>query len=208
MNYIIGLAAGYLVGSIPTAYLFGRLLKGIDIREHGSGNVGATNAFRVLGKGWGTLVLLLDIVKGIIPVTLIGDACQLTSLGGRLLLAVVAVCGHNWTVFLQFKGGKGVATSLGVLIGLTISFPSLGPVLLVCLLCWLVVFIISGYVSLASVIAGAALPVTMLLTGQPPAMLALGAAFAFFIIYRHRPNIRRLIKGEESRVKFPFHKSS
>lgn len=206
MNLFLGFIISYLIGSIPTAYLFGRWLKGIDIRQHGSGNIGATNAFRVLGKGWGTVILILDIAKGIIAVTLVGDALQLTVLGRRLLLALAVVCGHNWTIFLQFKGGKGIATSLGVLIGLSISFPSVGPVLVACLLIWLAVFIISGYVSLSSIFAGVALPFLMMLTHQAGEMIFLGAVFGIFVVVRHRPNICRLLRGEESRIKMPFHK--
>jgi glycerol-3-phosphate acyltransferase PlsY len=119
---------------------------------------------------------------------------------------MAVVCGHNWTVFLQFQGGKGIATSLGVLIGLTISFPSVGPVLLICLLLWLGIFFISGYVSLSSILAGVALPFLMMLTRQAGEMIFLGTIFGIFIVVRHQPNIRRLLRGEESRVKWPFQK--
>ena len=105
----------YLIGSIPVAYIFGRVLKGLDIREHGSGNMGATNAFRVLGKGPGTMVLILDILKGIIPVTLLANVFGLRDALSLVIISVAAVAGHNWTVFLGFKGGKGMATSLGIL---------------------------------------------------------------------------------------------
>ena len=206
MNPFWGILVSYLIGSIPTAYIFGRWLKGIDIRQHGSGNVGATNAFRVLGKAWGAVILILDILKGVVAVTLVGDILQMTSLGNRLVLALAVVCGHNWTVFLQFKGGKGIATSLGVLIGLSISFPSVGKVLLVCLLIWLAIFFISGYVSLSSILAGVALPFLMVLTQQAGEMIFLGVIFGIFVVVRHRPNIHRLLRGEESRVRMPFHK--
>ena len=105
------------------AYIFGRVLKNLDIREHGSGNMGATNAFRVLGKGPGTIVLILDIIKGIIPVTVLANVFGLEDALSLVIISVAAVAGHNWTVFLGFKGGKGMATSLGVLIGLAIQLP-------------------------------------------------------------------------------------
>jgi glycerol-3-phosphate acyltransferase PlsY len=197
----------YLIGAIPTAYMAGRILKNIDIRKHGSGNVGATNVFRVLGKGPGIIVLLIDIAKGIIPVAVVADCLQTTTLWERIVISLAAVAGHNWTVFLQFKGGKGIATSLGVLIGLTIRIASIRPVLLYTLLTWLVVFVVSGFVSLASIIAAVFLPLFMILTNQPFSMIFLGIVFCVFVVLRHRPNIRRLIAGEENRVPLPFHRN-
>src|SRR5208283_5469804 len=102
----------YLIGSIPVAYIFGRLLKGLDIREHGSGNMGATNAFRVLGRGPGVMVLMLDIIKGVIPVTLRVNVFGQSDGLSLVIISLAAVAGHNWTVFLGFRGGKGMATSL------------------------------------------------------------------------------------------------
>src|SRR3989338_148119 len=109
LNIVLSLAVCYLIGSIPTAYWMGRLCKGIDIRRHGSGNVGATNAFRVLGKIPGSIVLLVDVLKGAVAVTIVGDLFGLEHVGSRVLLAVAVVMGHNWTIFLNFKGGKGIA---------------------------------------------------------------------------------------------------
>jgi len=111
----------YLIGSIPTGFIFGKVLKGIDIRQHGSGNMGATNAFRILGKGPGSTVLALDIIKGILPVALVAGWLS-PGVTGSIIAAVAVVCWHNWTCFLNFNGGKGVATSAGVLIGLTTEF--------------------------------------------------------------------------------------
>ena len=147
----ISAVLAYLIGSIPVAYIFGRVLKNLDIREHGSGNMGATNAFRVLGRGPGTIVLILDIIKGIIPVTLLANAFGLGDALSLVIIAVAAVAGHNWTVFLGFKGGKGMATSLGVLIGLAIQLPGLRIVLGLATLIWVVLFLSLGYVSLASI---------------------------------------------------------
>src|SRR5262245_32464994 len=136
INLLYGIVISYLVGSIPTAFIFGKLYKNIDIRQHGSGNVGATNVFRVLGKKPGIIVLVLDIIKGVIPVVLVADIFGLVQPWHRILLAFCAVAGHNWTIFLGFKGGKGVATSLGVLIGLTIKIAGLRLVLLITILVW------------------------------------------------------------------------
>lgn len=206
-NLFLALVISYVIGSIPTAYLFGKAYKGIDIRQHGSGNVGATNVFRVLGKAPGITVLIIDIVKGILPLTIIGNLFAVHSVVGRVLLGVAAVVGHNWTVFLNFKGGKGIATSLGVLIGLTIQFPTLRLVLLACILAWLIVFLVSAYVSLASIVAAVVLPVAMGITNQPIELILLGIVFCIFVVLRHRPNIKRLMAGTESKVPLPFHRA-
>jgi glycerol-3-phosphate acyltransferase PlsY len=204
----ISAALAYLIGSIPVAYIFGRLLKGLDIREHGSGNMGATNAFRVLGRGPGMVVLVLDVIKGIIPVTLIanifgqGDALSL------VIISVAAVAGHNWTVFLNFKGGKGMATSLGVLIGLAIQLPGLRIILFLATLIWAVLFLTLGFVSLASISAAMALPVLMVVFNAPFPMTMMAIVLCVFIVFRHSSNIKRLAKGQENRVSFPFRKRS
>lgn len=204
LQIILSAALSYLIGAVPTGYLFGKFLKGIDIRQHGSGNMGATNVLRVLGKGPGAAVLILDIIKGIIPTTLIAGLFHMDSIGGRVFLGVVAVAGHNWTVFLNFKGGKGIATSLGVLIGLTIAIDAIRPVLFYTLLSWAVIFALSGYVSLASIVAATILPIVSVLTYQDIIIIFLGIIFCLFVVVRHRPNIKRLLKGEESRIFKPF----
>lgn len=208
INIIIGILLSYLLGSIPTAYIFGRLLKGIDIRDHGSGNVGATNAFRVLGKIPGALVLIIDIFKGVIPLTLIADLVGIDTVLTRIVLGLSVVAGHNWTVFLKFKGGKGIATTLGVLIGLTVKVVVLRPVVFVCILAWLISFLVSGYVSLSSIIAAVLLPIIMVCTKQSFEIICLGVIFCVFVVFRHRPNILRLMSGNESRVKLPFHNTN
>jgi len=204
LNIVLSLVVGYLIGSLPTAYLMGRFCKGIDIRRHGSGNVGATNALRVLGKIPGSIVLLADVFKGAVAVTIVGDLFGLEHAGYRVLLAVVVVAGHNWTIFLNFKGGKGIAASLGVLIGLTIKIPSLCPILLISVLTWLIIFFMSGFVSLASMVSAVLLPFLMAGFNQPLEMVVLGIIFCVFVILRHRLNIKRLLCGKESRVEFPF----
>jgi glycerol-3-phosphate acyltransferase PlsY len=202
---LLAVISSYLLGSIPTAYIFGKRLKGIDIREHGSGNVGATNVFRVLGKGPGVCVLLLDIIKGFVPLVLLTNIFQINDVRVLLLLAVAAVCGHNWTVFLNFKGGKGIATSFGALIGLAVQVANFRPVLLGAVLVWGAVFGLTAIISVASIAAALALPVLMMLTGQPVELILLGAVFCLFVVVRHRPNIRRLLSGQEPKVPLPFH---
>ncbi len=203
---IIGLILGYLIGAIPTAYIFGRIYKGIDIRRHGSGNVGATNVFRVLGKGPGIIVLLLDILKGIVAVALLPDILGFTETLHRVLFSVIVVCGHNWTVFLKFKGGKGIATSFGALIGLTISLAAIRPVLVWTFVAWVTVFLITRIVSVSSIIAATCLPIIMALTGQEIMIICLGCVLCIFVVLRHRPNIRRLFAGQEPRLPLSFGK--
>ncbi len=205
INFFLTALLSYLVGSVPTAFIFGKLLKGIDIRQHGSGNVGATNAFRVLGKGPGAAVLVIDILKGILPVVLIAGFLA-PDVNGRILAAVAAVIGHNWTCFLQFKGGKGIATTLGVLIGLTIAVPGIRWPVLLCVLSWVLCFLITAYVSVSSILAAIMLPVLMVLYKAPFNIILLSILFCAFVVLRHRPNISRLLKGQESKVPLPFHK--
>ena len=208
MALVAAIILSYLIGSIPVAYIFGRVLKGIDIREHGSGNMGATNAFRVLGKGPGTAVLILDIIKGIIPVTLLANAFGLEDALSLVIISVVAVSGHNWTIFLGFKGGKGMATSLGVLIGLAIQFQVLRIILLWVVMTWLALFLLFGYVSLASIAAAVVFPVLMVVRLEPLPLIIMSIVLCVFIVFRHRSNIKRLAQGQENRVSFPFRKRS
>jgi glycerol-3-phosphate acyltransferase PlsY len=182
------------------------LLKKIDIRQHGSGNVGATNAFRVLGKGPGTAVLIIDILKGVIPTTIIANLFGLSDPLSLVMIGLMAVAAHNWTVFLQFKGGKGIATSLGVLIGFAIQIPGLSPVLFITLGTWIILFLLSGYVSLASLGASVVLPMSMVVLDQAFPLKIISIVLCVFIVFRHRTNITRLLQGKENRVTLPFHK--
>lgn len=207
IKIILSLIVSYLIGSIPTAYIFGKLYRGIDIRQYGSGNVGATNVFRVLGKGPGIVVLIIDIAKGVVAMTVVADIFGINNIFAYVLLGIAVVVGHNWTVFLQFKGGKGMATSLGVLIGLTIKVALIRPVLLSAVGAWLVVFLSTGYVSLASIIAAVLLPVFMLIFAPSFELVLLGVIFCVFVVLRHRPNIKRLLSHEEHRFKLFSRKS-
>ncbi|MFA5157048.1 MAG: glycerol-3-phosphate 1-O-acyltransferase PlsY [Candidatus Omnitrophota bacterium] len=198
LRIITGILISYLIGSIPTAYIFGRVLKGIDIRKFGSGNIGATNAFRVLGKGPGILVLILDALKGVAAVAFVGGYFS-----GELLwisFGLSCVVGHIWTVFLGFKGGKGMATTLGVLIGLALKIPGLRIVLGITLLVWLLTFIVSRIVSLASIVSVIALPVLALSFKQSVIVVSLSVVLSLLVILRHKPNIKRLSQGKESRL--------
>ena len=199
MNIILAFLLSYLLGSIPTAYIVGKMLKGIDIRHHGSGNIGATNTFRVLGKGPGIFVLSFDILKGLLAVVAIGDFLGIQQLYLRIFLGLVAIIGHNWTVFLKFNGGKGIATSLGVLIGLTVKIPAFGLVLGMTVGLWVIVFLASGFVSLASICAAVSLPILSVLTGQLIELVFLSVVCCLFIVLRHRKNIQRLFSSQESR---------
>ncbi len=204
---IIALLASYLLGSLPTAYLFGRLLKGIDIRKSGSGNVGATNALRVLGFGPGITVLIIDILKGLIVVSFLGDCFagkgilwQVQNL--RIIMGLCCICGHNWTIFLQFKGGKGIATSLGVLLGLALRLNGLNIVIGILIIIWFAVFFLFRIVSLASIIAAIALPASCIFFKQSNLMILVAMILCIFVIIRHKANLIRILGGKEPRLYF------
>ena len=204
---ILIIIISYLLGSIPTAYIFARLLKGVDIRKFGSGNVGATNAFRLLGKGWGITILILDILKGFLPVILLGDffTKQLGLTQAQnifILIGLSCIAGHNWTIFLRFKGGKGVATTLGVLLGLAFKIPGLSLVLGLTVLVWFGSFFIARIISLSSVLAALSFPLFTILFRQSIIVISLGILLSIFIILRHKSNIQRLLAGQESRISF------
>ena len=203
--FILAIGLAYVLGSIPSGYLLTKVLKGIDIRRYGSGNFGATNVFRVVGPLAGVTVLILDALKGIIAVTVLTDFVLHAQTGldlvlVRLVLGLAAICGHNWTVFLQFKGGKGVATTAGVLVGLSWKIPPLGLIGVFCLVIWMLVVLTTGFVSLGSIIASCALPIFMLAFNQPFKLIIFAAALCLFVVYRHKSNIRRLLRGEEGKI--------
>ncbi len=204
MGYFIlflGFVSAYIIGSIPTAYIFGRVLKGIDIREYGSGNAGATNVFRVIGKTPGIIVLIIDIIKGYISATYLASGFMYLAPVTRpelyrILFGLSAIAGHNWTLFLKFKGGKGVAASAGVVIGLIPKIFWLG------FLVWLITFFITGFVSLGSIIAIISIPIFTLAFGEPVEIVVFMCLLCLIIVYKHKPNIRRLARGEEKRIQF------
>lgn len=206
MALIFGILLSYFIGSIPTAYILGKLSKGIDIRRHGSGNVGATNAFRVLGPGIGITVLALDALKGVVCVVWVADFVlkyyYFNELLTRVLCAVIAVLGHSFTIFLKFKGGKGMAATLGVMIGLALKVPTLGIILMIEILIWLVVFLISRIVSLASLVSALFLPLLLIAFKQSRPLIIMSLSLSLFIIYRHKSNIFRLLHNQEPRLNF------
>jgi len=202
---ITGLIISYLVGSIPTAYIFGRIIKNIDIRKCGSGNVGATNAFRVLGKPIGIIVLLIDIFKGFIAVLILPQIFLPGNTTYKILIFALAFCGHNWTVFLRFKGGKGMAVSLGGLAGLAVTINDIRLALGLALLIWLIIFLIFKYVSLASIISATAFPILLWYFKAPRELLITGLVLAVLIILKHKSNILRLLRNEELAIKIFKH---
>jgi glycerol-3-phosphate acyltransferase PlsY len=195
--YILTAVGAYLLGSIPTGFLVGKA-RGIDIRAAGSGNIGATNAFRTLGMVAGVVVMLVDALKGWLAVCiaqrlLAPDSPPGTAELGPIIAAVAAVLGHNYTCWLRFKGGKGIATSAGVLAALV---P--GPLLII-LSVWIAVFALSRYVSLASMSASFTLPFATWLRGYPLILILVTAAMAAMAIFKHKGNIKRLLAGTENR---------
>ncbi len=192
-------AVSYLTGSIPFGYLVCRLFRGIDIRTHGSGNIGATNVYRTVGPRFGLPVLFLDMAKGAIPVILAKNFLDHRP-ESLVIIGVAAVAGHSFPVFLRGKGGKGVATSFGVIAAL-LPLPAVFS-----LATWLIVFIMSGYVSAASLIAAFSLPFFILLFGKDTVYLLTGILIFILIVVTHRENIRRMMRKEENRVKLPWTK--
>lgn len=194
MSPAAALVASYLVGAIPTSYLAGRLFRGIDLREHGSRNLGATNLYRVLGGRYAIPVGLFDAAKGLVPVLVFAPAAEASELFA-LLCGLTAVLGHVFSVFVRFRGGKGVATAAGAMLGLAPA--ALGVAFVV----WAALVFLTGYVSLGSIAAAAVFPLAVLLLEPPadPRVLWLEVLAVAAIIWFHRGNIRRLLNGTENR---------
>ncbi len=188
------LLASYLLGAIPTSHLLSRLFAGIDLRQHGSGNLGATNLYRVLGWKYAIPAAMIDIAKGTIPVLLFAPQASDSQLFA-LACGVVAILGHVFSVFVGFKGGKGVATAAGVMLGLAPLALAVSAVV------WGLLVRLTGYVSLASIAAAAVLPLAVYLLedSSSPALFWIAVAIAVAVILLHRRNIQRLLKGTENR---------
>lgn len=197
LEIIAVILGAYLIGSIPTGYIIVKLATGQDIRTIGSGSTGATNVKRVMGKKWFFITLLLDAFKGALPVVLAAlFASNFTDIGLLPVLAAVAVIlGHSKSVFLKFTGGKSVASGVGTILALN------WIVGLIIAAIWGIITYTSKYVSLGSIIALAISPFLMYLFDQPAAYIVYCALGAIYIIYLHRSNIQRLIKGEENKVR-------
>lgn len=191
-EYLVTVIAAYLIGSIPSGLILGKLLWNTDLREHGSHNIGATNAWRTLGKGAGIAVFIADCLKGQAGV-LIG-----LSVVGSPLSAVVggffSIIGHSFSLFLSFHGGKGVATSLGVLTML------MGNVTFIVFLIWLAIVFLTRYVSLGSITAGIFTPILAVLFGYPIEYILFAMMAAALVILRHKENINRLLHGTENKI--------
>lgn len=213
LNLLFIVILSYLVGSIPVSIIMTKIIKGVDVRDFGSGNAGGTNASRVLGKKYGMLIILLDALKGVIAVVLISrlyfgsfpfpnttpfDDFTLV----QIIAGVAAIIGHIWTIFAGFKGGKGIATGLGVLVSIvTID-------LLVAFGIFLAVMFISKYISLASIIAAISVPLTMIVRENIfgveiqsyHTILPFVIGIALLVIYTHRSNVERLLSGSENKI--------
>jgi len=182
----------YLIGALPTGLILVRVLRGEDIRKHGSGNIGAVNVLRVAGPAVATTVLVVDVLKGLVPVLL--------ALGADLAPWAVVACGlaaiagHNWSVFLGFRGGKGIATSFGVLAGLSLQAALIAAVV------WIVTVAITRFSSLGSLLAVVSVPITLWRLHTPPEYVAFGVIASLLAIYRHWANIQRLVAGTELRI--------
>ena len=182
----------YFIGALPTGLILVRALRGEDIRKHGSGNIGTVNVLRVAGPAVAATVLLVDVLKGLVPV--------LVALGaglapwGVVACGLAAIAGHNWSPFLGLRGGKGIATSFGVLAGLSM------PAALVAAIIWIVTVAITRFSSLGSLLAVVSVPITLWRLRTPPEYVAFGIIASLLAIYRHRANIQRLVTGTELRI--------
>jgi glycerol-3-phosphate acyltransferase PlsY len=209
VNLILMVALSYLLGSIPTAIIAGKILKNIDIRTQGSGNAGATNVFRVLGWKAGLTVLLIDMVKGLLATTVVYKIALGEVMVGEELLQIIAglsaVFGHIWTIFAGFKGGKGVGTGAGMVIGIVPGAVLVGLVI------FMMVVAITRFVSLGSILASLTVPVYILIDyfflNHPTSItiIIFGCFIPLLIIFTHRSNIKRLVNGKENKIQFKKH---
>jgi glycerol-3-phosphate acyltransferase PlsY len=204
VSYIVTAVVAYLLGSIPTGYVVARS-RGVDIRTVGSGNIGATNVFRILGKPAGIFVLVVDALKGFVSCYFVGPLVYRLVVGAleddsatheflKITGGLFAILGHNYTCWLKFKGGKGIATSAGVVLGL------LPQAFAVSFGVWLVTFAITRYVSVASMAGAFVLPFGAWFFDHSPRMIIVAAIIGVLAIYKHRSNIQRLLNGTENRV--------
>ena len=197
----IGVVVSYLIGSMPTALWVGKAFYGIDIREHGSGNSGASNTFRVLGKKAGTAVLLIDIIKGLTAASLVRyfaflEPGTIKFVNLQLLFGLSSVFGHIFPIYSKFKGGKGIATLVGMVLG--IHYLSA----LACIMLFVVILFSTRYVSLSSILAAMAFPLIAVLVykNEEPMFIAFGNAAAIMVVLTHQKNIVRLVSGNENKA--------
>lgn len=192
MKSVLIILISYLIGSIPFGYLVGKIGYRIDIREHGSRNIGFTNILRTLGPVPAAITIIGDVLKGVLAVLL----AQVLNMSDAVVIVagLAAIAGHNWSLYLKFSGGRGVATGAGVVLALT------WQITLPLIVLWLVIVGITRYVSLASIIVVALYPVLVIYFKMPLPYILLGLIGAPVIIWQHRANIRRLIRGEEHKL--------
>lgn len=201
INNILALLGAYLLGSIPTAVWIGKYFYKIDVREYGSGNAGATNVFRVLGKKAGIPVLLIDVFKGFLAVSIayLIDYPQGSNqfINLQLVLGIASLVGHIFPVFASFRGGKGIATLLGIIIAV---YPYAA---IISIIIFLIVFLILGYVSLGSMTAAVAFPIIVIFIfkTQTPALIIFSILIAIMVLITHQKNIERLLRREEPKTK-------
>jgi len=191
MDKVLLSVVAYLFGAIPFGLLVAKS-RGVDIRTQGSGNIGATNVFRVIGKGWGIFTFALDALKGFIPAFVFPRLAGLDAEWG-VLFGIVAILGHSFPVYLRFKGGKGVATSAGMLLGVAPLAVGVG------FACWALCMVLSRYVSLSSIVAAIAVAVTVWIQDKGLVINIALTVLSLLIIWLHRANIKRLLNGTENR---------
>ena len=198
-RYSIPILLSYLVGAIPFGYIIGKLWKGIDVREHGSGNIGFTNVLRTVGTVPGFIVMILDIGKGVAAVVGLARLGEANPGILPVLCGIASIIGHNWTIYLKFKGGKGIDTTIGV-------FIAIEPIAtVISLIVWVIAVVITRYVSLGSILFVICLPIAIfalnLVSNQYITAVLVAAIFAMvFAVYKHRSNIGRLLNGKEHKI--------
>ena len=199
--FLPGLCLAYLLGTIPSGFLITKWVRGTDIRQHGSGNIGTTNVFRIVGKKWGLCVFLMDLAKGFLAVTLLGKLClplNNSQFYGAALFGLMAIGGHTWPLWLGFKGGKGVATSLGVFLALTPEAAGAAFAVWAAILAW------KRYVSLASLSAAFIFPVWVVVFYRSQSyflfLFVLSLLLVIFVVFTHRENLKRLRMGTEKKI--------
>lgn len=193
MIIVLIIISCYLLGSIPFGYIVSKLFKKVDIRELGSGNIGASNAFRILGPSLASLILIGDIGKGILSIYLV----RYFNIDNLLILTIaglVVICGHDWSLFLGFKGGKGIATTFGVVFALNPTISILAVTI------WVIVLIITKYTSLSSILAMISILVFTILFKQPYEYIVFSAIIIVLSIFKHKENIKRLKLGKERKI--------
>ena len=193
MKIVLVIIICYILGSIPFGYIVGKLFKKMDIREYGSGNIGATNAFRILGPSLASLVVIGDIGKGILSIYLV-QYLNIDNLFILTIAGLAVICGHDWSIFLGFKGGKGIATTFGVIFVLNPIISFLG------LIVWGVVVIATRYVSLASIFAVISFFILTILFKQPYEYILFSAIILVLGIFNHKENIKRLRLNKERKI--------